>query len=390
MITICDNSRCTGCSTCIQKCPNLCISWKMDGFWNYPKIDNEKCVECKICQKSCQANYEKPFKPNDHLIQPQIYAALINDLEIRKKSTSGGAFYAIAEKFLEDGGYVYGATMDKFRVFHTRVDNIKELSKLQGSKYIQSDLKDSYKRVKIDLESGKKVLFSGTSCQIEGLYRYLGEKNEQLLTCDLLCKGVPPQRLFDKYIQFLQKRYNGKIESFNFRDKALGYFWLSTIELDSKKVMLHGLEDTFVKTVGAGYVREACFSCKFTSEDRVGDFSLADFWHIGEKEPIDTDISNGCSLILVNTVTAEKFLKSLSNSYIEKRTIDEARRSQSSALSHPNRRPNDYNEFFKDAEDMKWEKLSKKYLLSKRPLERIREALPKKVERTIVGILKKK
>ena len=160
MITICDNAKCTGCGTCIQKCPNSCITWDTEGFWNYPKIDDEKCIGCKLCQMSCQANYDRPFKLVAHQLQPQSYAVQINDLNIRKESTSGGAFYAIAEKVLEDGGCVYGATMDNFQVFHMRVDNINELYKLQGSKYVQSDLRDSYQQVKIDLERGKTVLFS--------------------------------------------------------------------------------------------------------------------------------------------------------------------------------------------------------------------------------------
>lgn len=391
MIEVCTFTKCTGCGACVQKCPKACIRWRRKGLWDYPEIDTTRCIDCGVCTKSCQATYQNSFEVNGHLDTPKIYALLYNDLEVRKKSTSGAAFYAIAEEIVNSHGIVYGVTIDEnFQVSHMRVDSMVDLPKLQGSKYVQSYIGESYINAKDDLESGKTVLFSGTSCQIEGLYRYLGKEYDNLITCDLLCKGVPAQRLFDKYIEFLQKRYNNKVKSFNFREKCLGYFLVSSIELDTKKILLHGIEDTFVKTVGAGYVREACLSCKFTSEHRIGDFSLADFWHIGEKMPINVDTNNGCSLLMVNTKRAIGFVEKLhAGSYIEERTLEEAHRSQSSALSHPNRKPETYEDFFKDAEKADWTKLAKKYLISKSLQGRIREALPRKIERRIVETIKK-
>lgn len=391
MIEVCDFRKCTGCGACVQKCPKACISWKKKGFWDYPDIDTTRCIDCKVCTESCQAKYQNSIKLSGHLDTPRIYALLYNDLDVRKRSTSGGAFYAIAEEIISSDGIVYGVTIDEnFQVSHIRVNTMKGLSELQGSKYVQSYIGESYINAKKDLESGKKVLFSGTSCQIEGLYRYLGKEYDNLVTCDLLCKGVPPQRLFDKYIGFLQRRYNNKVKSFNFRDKCLGYFLVSSIQLDTKKVLLHGIEDTFVKTVGAGYVREACLSCKYTNEYRVGDFSLADFWHIGEKSQINFDIESGCSLLMTNTEKAKGLIEKLNvRSYIEERELEEARRSQSSALSHPNKKPKTYKDFFEDAEKIDWTKLAKKYLVSKSLHGRIREALPRKIERKVVEIIKK-
>lgn len=391
MMEICNYKLCTGCSACINICPMSCIEFeKSTDLWTYPQIDTERCIKCGKCIEVCQGNTDK-IDIDGRLESPKVFGVILTNQKNLLNSTSGGAFFAIASAVLKQDGVVYGAAMIDFHTKHIRVTSYDKLRMLQGSKYVQSEMGHIYSLVKKDLKDNKKVLFSGTPCQIEGLHRFLDRKYKNLITCDLLCKGVPSPKLFDKYIEFLQKRHGGNISDFNFRDKSLGYILLSTVNIKKKKIFLHGIEDSYVKAVGAGYVRESCFACKFTSEMRVGDISLGDFWHIGEKEKIEKNVNNGCSLVICNTVQGIGILEDIKEfAYVEERSWDEARRSQSSALTHPIKKPLDYEQFNLDAVCNDWKMISKKYLRSKTLIGMMRDMLPKTLERKIAETLKRK
>ncbi len=390
---ICSSKKCVACNACILKCPQNCIQMRQtEKGWYTAKIENmEECIDCGICGRVCQGNAEKLFDKKRSFDIPLIYAVIANDKKELLRSTSGGAFFQIAKRIILNDGVVYGATMTEFKVHHIRINRITDLNLLQGSKYVESDMKGIYAKVEKDIFDGKLVLFSGTSCQIEGLYRYLGNDFKNLYTCDLLCKGVPPQSLFDSYISYLKKKYHDELRSINFRSKELGYMLLTTIETkDGKSKILRGLEDSYVKTVGKGYVREACLQCKFTQIQRIGDISLGDFWHIGEKIPFRKQTDEGCSLVLINTDKGRNLLNILEGScYIEERSLEEAYNSQSTALSKPNSRPNDYLQFFEAANNLKWNKLAKKYLLNKNIFKRFREMIPRQLERAIIRRMKR-
>ena len=193
-----DFEKCTGCGACVQSCPKQCISWTEGEFrFKYPQIDKDICVNCGICEKVC---------PIDKVLQTpttqKAYAAVHKDYQVLAKSTSGGAFTAIADAVFAQDGIVYGvAMMDNMQVKHIRTSNKEEFAVLRSSKYLQSDTGNTYQMVEQDLKEGKTVLYSGTPCQIDGLRHFLGKPYERLYTVDIVCHGVGSQAYFDKYLE---------------------------------------------------------------------------------------------------------------------------------------------------------------------------------------------
>ena len=220
MIDIKDKSKCCGCSACVNICPNNAISMDIDddGF-KYPIVDVGKCINCGLCEKACPYNNEYIKK---NIYDKSIaYGGWNNDDEIRKKSTSGGIFSAISKYILNNNGVVCGAIYnEKFEVVHEIIDNIDDLEKIYGSKYVQSDLKDNFRRIKKYLNDGRLVLFSGTPCQVSGLNSFLVKEYENLYTCDIVCHGVPSPKVFEKYKRELEEANNSEILNINFRDKV--------------------------------------------------------------------------------------------------------------------------------------------------------------------------
>ena len=197
-----DKNNCTGCRACEKICPKDAIQMVQDseGFI-YPEIDELKCIKCGLCQKVCpNVNSVK-----NELIEQKVYYGVHKDEEILRKSSSGGAFTAIVEAFCDKDYIIFGCTMnEKFEVYHDYVDNKKDIIKFRKSKYLQSNVKDSYIKVKEFLKNGKKVIFTGTPCQISGLKNFLGNiKQEKLLCVDLICHGVTSQKVFNSYIEGL-------------------------------------------------------------------------------------------------------------------------------------------------------------------------------------------
>lgn len=225
MIKIQDPSNCCGCTACASICKHNAISMQPDtlGFL-YPKVDEDKCIECGLCEKVCafNDNYDKSL----NLSQPEAYAARHKEMEEVMKSRSGAAFVAISDYVLEQGGIVYGAGYkDHFRVCHKRATTKEERDEFRGSKYVQSDLTGIFRQVKNDLKTGHTVLFSGTPCQTSGLHSYVGKKlRENLVLVDIVCHGVPSPYIWRDYITYLEKKYKDTISYVNFRDKE-EYGW---------------------------------------------------------------------------------------------------------------------------------------------------------------------
>lgn len=186
MEEIISKSFCTGCGCCCNVCPKNAISMKIDndGF-RYPVIAKEKCVDCGLCKKKCPVFSKTKAKEIN-----ECYAAYNKNDEVLMLSSSGGIFYLLALSILKENGIVIGAMFDNNKLVHMIVDNKKDLVKLMGSKYLQSNMDDIYKKVKIEVQS-RKILFVGTPCQVAGLKSYVGEDNENLICVDLICHGVP-------------------------------------------------------------------------------------------------------------------------------------------------------------------------------------------------------
>ena len=339
MIKLADKFSCTGCGACASSCGANAIRMERDaeGFLQ-PVINTDKCKECGLCQKTCPELH--PLMRTDYSRQEAYAVISKND---RYVSSSGGAFSVFARWILKQGGVVVGATMDiNLYVHHIIIDSIEQLNLLRGSKYVQSDLKNTYKDVKKILLGGRKVLFTGTGCQVAGLYAFLGGKRYEglLFTLDLVCHGAPSQGVFDSYLSKLQKKLAlmGKnIEGFRFR-KLDSWSIIPAIKFSKSKWRLLSLsENAYMDAFFKGFIfRESCFNCQYCNTQRIGTFTIADFWGIGRHgSKFSKNVSSGVSLVIDNLGILNEIKAELDKyAYIEKRTMSEAIVEQSN-LKYP-------------------------------------------------------
>ena len=307
-------SECCACTACEHACPVQAISFTPDkeGFL-YPSINKEKCIDCGICERVCPI--EHPNYNNNE--QPDVYAAMVKEVEQRKKSSSGGMFYAIANWILQQGGKVYGATMDaNHQVKHIGVDNLADLELLRGSKYVQSNLLNVFADIKQQLKSGRWCYFVGTGCQVAGLKSFLRKDYETLLTSDLVCHGVPSQWLFDQHIAYLEDKYKGKVSNYQFRNnETWGVCEIFNLtnhkgEVKRYKFPSYDLSPYLYSFMYAMTYRYSCYECPFARIPRQGDITLADYWGVKEFFP-EIDASKGVSLVLVNNCKGQVLLKQI-------------------------------------------------------------------------------
>lgn len=311
---LCNKNDCTGCATCAQICPQGAINMVKDekGFL-YPQIDSAKCINCLLCEKKCPVNeLERMTNPS-----PTVYACWHKNMDIRLKSSSGGVFSAIAEYILKNGGIVWGAAYSENLVLtYQYIENIEDLDKLRRSKYVQAKVNDSFKLIKEQLESGRTVLFTGTSCHIRGLYSYLPKKlHENLITIDFICHGVPSPSVFRKYINWLEKKYNDKLIDFNFRDKQYGWdngvLTVGYFKNKGKKIFMNDENSYFYGMLHDMFIRPCCHECQSNGLQRESDFTIADFWGIGRKNKFEHEHERnyGISLLALNSEKAHKIYK---------------------------------------------------------------------------------
>lgn len=310
---IISGKNCTACGACVQKCPKSCIAMREDenGFL-FPQVDIEKCIRCGLCDKVCHLNTDMR---NDET--KMAFACVHCSNEVLKKSTSGGAFTAIAESIIARGGVVYGcAYVTPTEPHHVRIDKQEDLQRLRGSKYVQSTIGDSYCQVLEDLRIGKWVLFTGTPCQIAGLKAFLGKPYNTLVTADIICHGVPSAAYFRKYLYWYEKKHDCKVKDFNFRSKEnrCGTY-AGTCDIDDgKSVRVQRIfyfnEYYYFYFLKSELFRDSCYDCRYTSLFRPGDFTLGDFWG-AEGQKLDFNVTDGCSLVLLNTEKAKSIFNEL-------------------------------------------------------------------------------
>lgn len=303
---------CSGCGGCTQICPAGCIQIKKDaqGFYR-ATVEEDRCLNCGLCVKKCSMNRQQPQG------QPlKSFAVYHKEEQIRRKSSSGGVFTALARQVLEAGGAVVGAAFDEeMHLRHTVAENEEQLQALRGSKYLQSNVTGVFPRVRGLLEEGRQVLFVGTPCQVAGLYTALGKRYENLLTCDLVCHGAPSAGLFEGYLAFLEKKYKGKVIGYDFRSKdrandRMSYTVKLTVQTAGgvKQHFLSGDEEPYTMRFISGALQaESCYRCPYTSHSRVGDLTLADYWGYEQAHPELAQVI-GVSLVLVNTAAGETLL----------------------------------------------------------------------------------
>lgn len=300
MIRIREKHSCCGCQACAQICPKGCITMTADGEgFLYPVVDEAACVQCGLCEKVCPVLHTTEKKKN----LPKAYAAYNLDEDVRLASSSGGVFTLLAEYVLGQDGIIYGAAMDGIRVKHVRVADREDLQLLRGSKYVQSDIGQTYIQAKDDLDAGKTVLFTGTPCQIEGLKMYLRKGYETLITMDIICHGVPSPMVWEKYVALQEKEAGASATRMFFRHKKYGwkdFAMLLKFANKTEYVCRHG-EDLFMKAFLYDLcLRPSCYQCSFKKENRVSDITVADFWGIDEV-CLEMDDDKGTSLVMVHT-----------------------------------------------------------------------------------------
>lgn len=313
---------CTGCAACYNKCPKHIISMEMDkeGFL-FPVVDDKLCVECGACEKACPV--VAPLI-NHNKVNPKTYA-IWSDLD-RTRSSSGGAFSALSRYVLSLNGVVFGAEFtDNFECSHKAVDSIEALDSLRGSKYVQSDINDSYAQAKELLKQDRWVLFSGTPCQIAGLYGYLQYDYPKLITTELVCHGVPSSKLLKSYIDRLAIKKRGNIKKISFR-KSDGWEMRTSIQIGENTEILYGIDNLYMEAFNkSALFRKSCYNCPYAKIPRLADCTIGDFWGIGKYGiPFKHNNSKGVSLLLINNDKGKMLFSHLENCFIEERTIEEA------------------------------------------------------------------
>ena len=304
---------CNGCHTCYSVCPKQSIRMisNSEGFL-YPQIDESLCLKCGLCEKKCPVLNPLQKEDEDTL----AYAVINNNEKIRLESSSGGVFTALAENVIRQDGIVFGAKFDSdFNVIHGYTDTVEGLADFRGSKYVQSTIGDSYKDCKRFLEEGRNVLFSGTPCQIAGLKSFLAKDYENLLLVDIICHGVPSPLLWNEYKKYHEKKSASKIVKIAFRRKNDGWkqYSLAVTFGNASEYCQTLRQDAYLKLFLKDVcLRESCYGCKYKTEKRVSDITIADFWGVQNEYP-ELDDDKGTSFVITHSekgnISVEKLVE---------------------------------------------------------------------------------
>lgn len=369
MENICPKNLCTGCFACSNICPKDAITPKADneGF-AHPAIDAEKCIDCGLCEKVCPINH-----PAERNLPIAVFSGWANDERIRRESSSGGAFSVLAQQTLSEGGIVVGAALDEnLKAVHIAISDASEMSKLRGSKYVQSAIGLTYRLIKEKLSEGKKVLFSGTPCYVAGLRNYLQKEYDNLVTVDIICHGVPSPLVFEQWKSWFKKSYSVEtIKTIKFRDKKLSWLFFNmdvegTTKSGDKFSYAGGFfKDAWIRGfLSDRFLRPACHRCQFADHHRCSDITIADWWGYKNEpnEPNDFE-KKGVSLILCNTTKGESFFNqaSVGQMSIKSRKFEDAIKTNPT-LSHPTREPADRAKFWECFHNETFDNVAKRYM----------------------------
>lgn len=370
---------CCGCGLCAAKCPKNAIEMKEDEYgFVFPYINKDKCIDCGLCKKVCAYNK----KNDDNKFEKITYAAFSNDNEILNTTASGGIFTSIAKEFINQTGIVFGCSLEKennkFIVKHIKVDKINDLEKLKGSKYVQSDITNIYKEIKECLKENKKVLFSGTPCQVAAIKQFTNNP-DNLFTIDIICHGVPSNELFNNYINYINKKNNIEINDFKFRvkDKGWGLYYYYYNYYDNKKKKFFestkpAFKSSYYQLFLDSYTyRENCYRCPYANDKRTGDITIGDYWGIDIEHPelINERIINpekGVSCIVVNSIKGKKLLNSFASNIDLYESDLKKIKNHNHQLNNPSKKHNNREILLKDYKEYGYQSIENYYKNNKK------------------------
>ncbi len=352
---------------CLAACPVEAISVSFDkkGFY-IPSVDNNKCINCGKCKRVCPS---LNFEPKENT--PEVFACWQKNDDIRAASTSGGMFFALAEYVIGKGGSVFGAAFDSNLVVeHTEITTFDDISRLQGSKYVQSRIGSVFKSVKERLDTDKYVLFTGTPCQVAGLKKYLGKTYEKLITVDLICHCAPSPGFFSDYLSHIKREHSVNITNIYFRNKKPSWtrFSMKIDFSDHPSYETSRMADPYLLAFLYDYIsRDCCHKCKYTSVSRQGDITLGDFWgYVSEKRKFRNN-EKGISLVLLNSNKGKHLFEQVKDDYIcIKKDLSEAM-AGNSCLYTPSSKNKNSDNFWADYFDGGYETVKTKYLYQRKP-----------------------
>ena len=357
---------CTGCSACLNICPVNAIGMPSDseGF-QYPRIDYDVCIKCEACARVCPI-LSGQRRTEERLEIPEAKAAWSKDHEIRVMSTSGGGFTELAMAFLRDAGYVVGAIYNEsFQVEHFMIASVDELPRLRQSKYVQSDKRDIFQKVKKKLQSGARVLFVGAPCEVGGLYNFLEKPYEHLVTIDYICLGTNSPKIYNHFLDMLRERYQSEITRVWFKNKEKGWNSFCTrVDFENGKHYLKNRRHDYFMRGYIGprkyYTRPCCEYCRYKEIPRQADITLADFWGIARLNPAwDEDL--GTSAVLLNSLKGRRLYWTLQER-VQSYDVSWEHVSQGNgALTKSVTLAADREDFFQDLDYLRFDHLIDKY-----------------------------
>ena len=306
-----EKNKCCGCGACVNICPKAAMELQKDkyGFF-YPVKNEEKCINCGLCEKVCNFNRER-IKSSE---SKSAYAVVSKDSNQAKLSSSGGFFAKLAEYIINCGGIVCGAawSFDKagVSVRHIIIDDIEGIKRLQGSKYVQSQIGNCYKEVQAFLKEGRKVLFSGTPCQVDGLKGFLGRDYENLLTVDIVCHGVHNENILNSYLKYSWPNQN--VTDLSFRDKRMGWGMTGFVEINKKRMVFISPKNSsyFYAFINGLFYRDNCYNCPYTGESRPADITIGDFWGVMEEHAqFVNEVDDAISAVILNSEKGKSYFE---------------------------------------------------------------------------------
>lgn len=354
---IANSELCCGCEGCKNICPVNAIKMKenSEGFW-HPAVNENICTHCGLCKKVCPVIGNKISE--GHI--KNVYAAQTKDEKICKESSSGGMAYAIAKHVINNGGVVYGAAFnEEYGVSHIRVDSLKDLHKIMGSKYLQSSIDIVYKKFEQDLKNGIYICFFGTSCQIQALQKFAVIKklnDNNVLFVDIICHGVPSPMVWQEYIKKIKQKYNDEVINIKFRNKRISWkYYDLLIEFKNNAFSEYHKDNVYLNLFFRNYIlRESCYNCRFTEKNRTSDITLGDFWGIEaiHKFKYKRDMDKGVSLVIVNSQKGQDIINKVSSEcWLDEADIDMCyQKNLRQPTAKPKQRDNFWNEYISAAD----------------------------------------